>query len=164
LAGRSDLVIGAPEPGASVEGYCTQPLGEVQLGLAMPTTHPLARAEEPLATDALSCHRVVRQAAWPFGPRGARRTEELVTVDDYRSQVEAIRNGVGIGYVPAYLVNEDVEAGRLVMKLVADAPTLRLVVAWRTERAGYGLRWFVDQLSDHNLRARLMPQRAVGSS
>ena len=40
---------------------------------------------------------------------------------------------LGIGYVPAFLVREDVEAGRLVTKKVMNAPTLRLTVAWRTE-------------------------------
>ncbi len=80
-----------------------------------------------------------------------------MTVDDYDSQVDAIRHGLGIGYVPAYLVREDVEAGRLVTKEVADAPRLRLAAAWRTAGTGQGLQWFLDQLSKEELRARLVP-------
>ena len=159
LAGRSDLVIGAPEPGPNVNGYRTQPLGEVQLALVVPSAHPLARAQEPLASEVLLQYRVVRQVPRPFGRRLNEGNDELVAVDDYQSQVEAIRHGLGIGYVPAYLVGEDVEAGRLVTKAVADAPKLRLAAAWRTGRAGRGLQWFLDRLSDGELRARLVPQR-----
>jgi DNA-binding transcriptional LysR family regulator len=156
LAGRSDLVIGAPEPGPNVEGFRTQALGEVELALVVPCKHPLARATEPLSGRVFSQYRVVRQAAWPFSERPEYTSEELVTVDDYDSQVDAIRHGLGIGYLPAYLVQEDVEAGRLVTKVVADAPKLRLAVAWRTARAGHGLDWFLEQLRDRDLRARLV--------
>jgi DNA-binding transcriptional LysR family regulator len=160
LAGRSDLVIGAPEPGPNVEGYRTQALGEVELALVVPPTHPLARAPEPLPDDVLSQYRVVRQAAWPFSTRPGQASEQLVTVDDYHSQVEAIRHGLGVGYVPAYLVQEDVEAGRLVTKATADAPKLRLTAAWRTTAMGHGLQWFLDRLGDPELRARLVPRVA----
>jgi DNA-binding transcriptional LysR family regulator len=160
LAGRSDLVIGAPEPGPNVEGYRTQPLGEVEPSLVVPSDHPLARAREPLASDVVSHYRVVRQAGWPAGPRPGRVSGELITVDDYHSQVEAIRHGIGIGFVPTYLVQEDVEAGRLVTKRVADTPTLRLGTAWRATPTGHALGWFVDQLSDKAVRTRLVPPEA----
>jgi DNA-binding transcriptional LysR family regulator len=105
--------------------------------------------------------RVVRQTAWPFNTHPRRTSHQLVTVDDYESQVEAIRHGLGIGYVPAYLVREDVEAGRLVTKAVADAPKLRLAIAWRAAEAGLGLQWFLDRLADPALRARLVPCAAA---
>lgn len=157
LAGRTDLVIGVPVPGPNVEGFGTRVLGEVELALVMPHTHPLARAVEPLTGDVFSHYPVVRQAAWPFSSSAQYASEDLVTVDDYDSQVDAIRHGLGIGYVPAYLVREDVEAGRLVTKEVADAPRLRLAAAWRTAGTGQGLQWFLDQLSKEELRARLVP-------
>lgn len=160
LARRSDLVIGAPEPGPDIEGYSTQALGEVKLALVVPPAHPLAGAQEPVLPGVLSQYRVVRQAAWPFSTRDSEASEQLVTVDDYQSQVEAIRHGLGIGYVPAHLVEEDVEAGRLVAKVGADAPTLRLSVAWRTSGMGRGLQWVLDRLRDPELRARLLPQGA----
>lgn len=159
LAGRSDLVIGAPEPGRNIEGYHTQALGEVELVLVVPPTHPLAQAEEPLLHDVFSRYRVVRQE-WPFGTRAGQTTANLVTVDDYHSQVEAIRHGLGIGYVPAYLVQQDVEAGRLVTKCTPDAPKLRLTAAWRTAGMGRGVQWFLDRLRDPELRARLVPRAA----
>ena len=160
LAGRSDLVIGAPAPGRNIEGYSTRPLGEVELVLAVPPAHPLAAVDEPLPPDVFSQYRVVWQAAWPSGMRPAHASVQLLTVDDYHSQVEAIRHGLGIGYVPAYLVQEDVETGRLVAKATADAPKLRLTAAWRTASTGHGLQWFLNRLDDPELRARLVPRAA----
>jgi len=152
LDGRAELVIGAPQPAPNVEGLHTQPLGDVELTLVVPFGHPLVTAEEPLSTDTWSAHRVVRQLAWPFADHDD--NAELVMVDSYDAQVEAIRHGLGIGYVPAYLVQEDVTAGRLVTKRVVDAPRLTLTAAWRT--AGRGLDWFVEQLRSPDVRARLL--------
>src|SRR6266404_5470787 len=128
LDGRSDLVIGAPEPGPSVQGYRTQKLGEVQLALVVPATHALAGVKEPLSAETFASYRLVTQN-WPL-PQLDESSEEMIAIDDYQSQVEAIRHGVGIGLVPSYLVYEDVKAGRLVIKTVVDAPKLRLVAAW----------------------------------
>jgi DNA-binding transcriptional LysR family regulator len=156
LAGRSDLVIGAPEPWPNADGFRTQLLGEVELALVVPPTHPLAGAAEPLPLTACAQHRVVRQAAWPLGERSDYGSDDLVVVDSYDSQVEAIRHGLGIGYVPPYLVQDDVATGRLVTKAVTNAPRLRLATAWRTTRVGHGLQWFLDHLQDHEVRGRLV--------
>ena len=160
LSGRADLVIGAPEPGPDVDGFRTQTLGEVELALAVPPSHPLARIPEPLPNDAFSEYRVVHQAAWPFEGRPQLGSAELVTVDSYDSQLDAIRHGLGIGYVPAYLARDDVHAGRLVVKAVTGAPKLRLAVAWRTAETGHGLQWFLDRLAGEALRAQLVPTAA----
>lgn len=156
LAGRSDLVIGAPEPGPDVAGFCTQALGEVALSLVVPCEHPLARAEEPLSSRSFSQYPMIRQASWPFYERFEHSTDEFIIVDDYGSEADAIRHGLGIGYLPAHLVKEDVAAGRLVAKAVAESPTLKLAVAWRTTGTGKGLEWLVEQLREPAIQARLI--------
>jgi DNA-binding transcriptional LysR family regulator len=81
-------------------------------------------------------------------------------VDDFDSQLEAIRHGLGIGYAPAHLVQEDVATSRLVTKAVADAPRMHLAVAWRTGRAGRGLEWLLERLRHHEVRADLVSRPA----
>jgi DNA-binding transcriptional LysR family regulator len=161
LAGRTDLVIGAPEPGPNIDGIGVQTLGEFELALVVPAEHPLARAAEPLPPTVVSQFRVVRQTAWPFSNRPEVANEELITVDGCNSQVEAIRHGVAVGYLPAYLVQDDVSAGRLVAKTVTDAPRLRLAIAWRTTRPGHGLEWFLEHLRAPEFRDRLTPCSAL---
>lgn len=160
-ARRADLVIGAPEPGPQGGGLHTQELGEVELSLVVPSVHPLAGCAEPLSTQMFAEYRVVRQISWPFTDRATSALENAVIVDGYDSQLEAIRQGLGVGYVPAYLVQHDVGAGRLVTKEVTDAPKLRLTVAWRATRIGRGLNWFLERLRDRALRARLVSHLAV---
>jgi len=154
--GQADLVIGAPEPGPHGDWLHTQELGEVELSLVIPSVHPLAQCAEPVSAAMFAEYRVVRQVAWPFTERATSIVDSAVIVDGYDSQLEAIRQGLGVGYVPAYLVRHDVGPGQLVTKEVADAPKLRLTVAWRAARAGRGLTWFVEQLRDRALRARLV--------
>ena len=156
LAGRSDLVIGAPERSESTEGLGTQALGEVELVFVVPPSHPLARAPEPLHDECVAPDLVVRQTTWPTAGQPEHASHELVTVDGYDSQADAIRHGLGIGFLPAHLVKDDVAAGRLVKKTVANPPRVRLVVAWRSARAGNGLGWFLRRLGDRDVRARLL--------
>jgi DNA-binding transcriptional LysR family regulator len=158
LDGRADLVIGAPQPAANLDGFRTQLLGDVELTLVVPSVHPLANAGEPVSAASCSSYRFVRQEAWPFAEGDDDGRDELVMVDNYDSQLEAIRHGLGIGYAPAYLVHDDVVAGRLVTKRVTNAPRLTLTAAWRTSGAGPGLAWFVDQLADRDVRARLVSE------
>lgn len=158
LTGKSDLVIGAPDPAPDVDGFRTQSLGEVELVLVMPPTHPLARAVAPLPKSVCSNYRFVRPDAWSVDECPHRVAEEHITVDDYHTQVDAIRHGLGIGYVPPYLVQEDVNAGRLLTKAVTDGPRLRLAVAWRVAVAGTGLQWLLGRLTDEMVCAQLVPR------
>jgi DNA-binding transcriptional LysR family regulator len=156
LSGRSDLVLGAPEPCPRVEGVHTRPLGELAMALALPSSHPLAESVEPLTEKVVAQHRMVRQAASPLGERATAPGRTSITVDDYGSLVDAIRNGLGVGYVPTHLVQEDVSAGRLVTKVVTDAPRLRLALAWRAAKPAQGLQWLLDRLGGREMRARLL--------
>jgi DNA-binding transcriptional LysR family regulator len=121
-AGYCDIAIGAPSLGSADEAYDVQPLGQVQLTLAMPHSHPLARAREPVPNKSLAQHRIVRQAAWALGASLELQGAEYTTVADSTSQVDAIRHGLGIGFVPSYMVQDDVAAGRLVTKRVVKPP------------------------------------------
>jgi DNA-binding transcriptional LysR family regulator len=81
-------------------------------------------------------------------------------VDDYSAQVEAIRHGLGIGYVAPYSVQDDVDGGRLVAKTVSGAPRLQLSTAWRPSGGSDALHWFLDKLNDQELCTRLVPRMA----
>jgi DNA-binding transcriptional LysR family regulator len=155
VAGRCDLVIGGPEPWPIVEGCQVEHLGDVELVLALLPSHPLARAPEPLPAGACSRFRMVAMVASEIDDHRNDARADAVVVDSHASRIDAIRHGLGIGFVPPMLAREDVAAGRLATKRVVDPPCLRLAAAWRTARAGRGVEWFLGQLQDHALRARL---------
>jgi DNA-binding transcriptional LysR family regulator len=158
LNGHSDILIGVPDGRVSIEGVSTRVLGEVELTLAIPRGHPLARAMEPLSPGMLLPYRVIRRIS-PFGESPEFDGSNSLAVDDYDSQVEAIRHGLGIGYVPLHLLGRDVDSERLVTKRVTNAPRLHMTVAWRATGVGRGLQWILDQLGDERTRASFIPQR-----
>jgi DNA-binding transcriptional LysR family regulator len=158
LTGRSDIVIGALERADSINGVRTRVLGELQLALVMPSTHPLARAGEPLSRQAILPYRTIRQHESLFDNVVELDSSNSIVVDDYASQVEAIRHGLGIGFVPYHLVRDDAEMGRLVIRVLHDAPLLRLTVAWRAADIGRSLQWMLEHLRDEAIVARLMPR------
>jgi DNA-binding transcriptional LysR family regulator len=154
LSGKTDLVVGTPEPAPRADGIAHRTLGEVPLSLVVPAGHPLARAAEPIPPAVVAQHTMVRQSPSEAADH-AHSATDLVTVGDFESQVHAIRCGLGVGYVPAGLVQDDVTAGRLVLKATTEVPTMRLGVAWRALAAGNGLQWFVSRLCDGGQLAAL---------
>jgi DNA-binding transcriptional LysR family regulator len=156
LAGRSDVIIGAPVPVHEVDGYRTQPLAELELALVMPPDHPLAHALEPLSHATIARHRQIRQCGEPCDG------EAVVAVSGVELQVSAIRHGLGIGFVPPNFVRGDLATGRLIWKSVLDAPTLALGMAWRASSTNKGLPWILAQLVGATLVDGMAP-RAVQS-
>ena len=158
LNGRADIVIGAPEQKQSMDGVRSRMLGEVELALVMSKAHPLARSPNPLSTQMLRAYRLVKVSSDDSNEYDGWDSTATIVVDDYASQAEAIRQGLGIGYVPLHLIPDDLESGRLVTKLVPDAPRLRLTFAWRQTALGKGLQWILDQLGNETTRTCLMPR------
>jgi DNA-binding transcriptional LysR family regulator len=161
LNGRADILIGVPEQKQNIDGIRSRVLGEVELALVMLKTHPLARAPGPLSSQMLGSYRHVKVSSDDFPEYGDLDTATVIVVDDYASQAEAIRQGLGIGYVPLHLIPDDLESGRLVSKLVPDAPRLRLTFAWRQSGLGKGVQWILDQLGNETIRECLMPRGTV---
>jgi DNA-binding transcriptional LysR family regulator len=161
LKGFADIVIGAPEQKKTIDGIRSALLGEVELALVMARTHPLAQAPNLLSTQMLRSYRLVQVSSDDSTDYGVADNTTTIVVDDYGSQAEAIRQGLGIGYVPLHLIPDDLESGRLVTKIVPDAPRLRLTFAWRQAALSKGLQWILDQLGHETIRSCLMPRRAV---
>ena len=164
LNGGADIVIGAPEQKLNMDGVRTRVLGEVELALVMSRTHPLARVADPLSPQMLGRQRLVKVSSDDCAEYGDSNSSTTLVVDDYPSQAEAIRQGLGIGYVPPHLIADDLESGRLVTKPVTDAPRVRLTFAWRLADSGKGLQWILDQLADETIRECLMPRGTVAPS
>jgi DNA-binding transcriptional LysR family regulator len=161
ITDRADLVIGAGEDGPSTAGYSTVPLGEVELVFAVAPQHPLAEAPEPLAPEDIVNFRAVTAAdsSRQLPPRtsGLLSGQEVLTVPDMHSKLAAQRMGLGVGYLPAPWIAEDVRAGRLRVKRVSEPRSpARLVSAWRTRHGGNALAWFCRQLKQERVCERLL--------
>ncbi len=161
ITDRADLVIGAADDGPSGGGYSTSPLGEIEFVFAVAPHHPLAGVPEPLSPEDIVGYRSVTAAdsSRKLPPRtsGLLAGQDVLTVPDMHSKLAAQRLGLGVGYLPASWIVDDVRSGRLCVKQVTEPKNpARLVSAWRTRHGGNALDWFRRQLQDEHVCARLL--------
>ena len=169
--GQADLAIGvgmhtAP-PGVAIE-----PLGDLEFVFAVAPQHPLAAAAEPLSDVELLRYRAVAVAdtAQHLSPLTLNLLpgQDVLTVSSMAAKVEALRRGLGCGFVPEPMVREHLAAGRLLRKqtLRSGSPG-QLGYAWRCgkgprERASLGLalQWWLKQLAMPTTQRALLERHA----
>ena len=152
LTNSVDLVIGAIAPKPSGVNVQTISLRCVERVFAVAQTHPLASVEGPLSASDLEKHRwiIVRDSAKESPRRdtlGFAPHKRLV-VDSMQAKLQAQRAGLGIGFLPGYLATPYIASSELVTKTIADAPPMpQLLMAWRTDSRGAGLRDLIEECS-----------------
>jgi DNA-binding transcriptional LysR family regulator len=136
---------------------------------AVASHHPLAQAPEPLTDELLQQHRAVavadsvsRGAGLTIGLLGG---QDVFTVPDMASKLEAQLRGLGGGFLPESLARPYIESGLLVAKTVQKPRTSTGHYAWRDSKqapAGQALRWWLSQLERLATRnALLQPAHRV---
>ena len=156
VAGRADLSIGAPGEGPPGGGYAVRPMGLLEFVFAIAPQHPLAHLPEPLNSQTIMQYRAISAAdsSRDLPPRtsGLLTGQPVLTVPDMRAKLAAHIAGLGVGYLPSWVAQQEVQAGRLVIKQVEEAkPNIPLYLAWRTDHAGRALAWFVERLGQEAL-------------
>lgn len=161
LSGRADLVVGASSEGPPGGGYTSSALGSVPFAFVAAPAHPLAAVAEPLQEHDIRQHRSVAVAdssrSLPPLTASILSGQDVLTVPTMASKCAAHRQGLGVGYVPRFMVKDDLLHGRLIEKRTANpapAPVLQLV--WRNEDVGKALQWFLDQLAQPQLFADIL--------
>ena len=150
---RADISIGAPGDGPSSGGISVKPLGMMPFVFAVAPHHPLARLEEPLQNQDIVQFRSVSAAdsSRNLAPRtsGILTGQDVLTVANMDAKVQAQAKGLGVGYMPQYLAEEQVLLGNLVIKQVAEPkPDAMMYLAWRTKEktTGKAQQWLVKHL------------------
>lgn len=173
LTGQADLAIGAVIDPGTRAGIDARPLGTLNLVFAVAPHHPLAQAEEPLSDALIQQHRAVAVA--DTVPRGAGITigllsgQDVLTVPNMATKVEAQLRGLGCGFLPEHLAAPYMAAGRLVRRRVArPARVTTLTYAWR-HASGRGaprqaLEWWLAQLGSTATRTALMGRHPADPS
>jgi DNA-binding transcriptional LysR family regulator len=73
--------------------------------------------------------------------------QDTLTVADLDAKVAAQAAGLGCGFVPLHLARSEIARGRLVVKQVEEPlRAARMQLAWRTERPGKALAWWIEAL------------------
>ncbi len=172
VTGQADLAIGVISNRELPSGVSVKDLGPVPFILVVAPHHPLAAASEPLDDAELIHHRAIAVA--DSAQRLTRVTvnllpgQDVLTVSDMRSKIDALLRSLGCGFVPEPMVRDHVAAGRLVVKRVQrDRIEGRFGYAWRTPVAarrgaakkaqpGLALKWWLEQLESPTTRKALL--------
>ena len=169
VSGQADLAIGVAGQLASAGGFERRPLGNVTFVFCVAPHHALATAAEPLSDAQLVHYRAIAVAdtAQRLAPITLNLLpgQDVLTVPNMRSKLEAMLRGLGCGFVPEPLARAHLEVGHLVAKqTVRSEPVAHLHYAWRAERGPFGLgralQWWLDQLARPATRRALMERHA----
>lgn len=150
-SGRADLVIGAPGEAPPGGGFATRLLGVVDFVFAIAPNHPLADFAEPLQRADIQHYRalVASDSSRNLAPRssGVLSGQDILALPDTAAKLEAHRLGLGVGYLPQQLIRDDLAAGRLIAKTVAEPkPQAQLFLAWPSSHKGKALDWFTQRM------------------
>lgn len=162
-SGQADLALGVALEHQTSADIQHRLLGEVPFVFAVAPLHPLATAAEPLSDAQLLQHRMVavadsvqRGSGMTIGLQGG---QDVFTVPDMPSKLQAQLRGLGAGFLPESLAAPHVKQGALVVKNT-ERPRLSLVhAAWRDSRlspAGHALLWWTQQLDKSGTRQALL--------
>lgn len=154
-SGRADISIGAPGDAPPGTVFSTQLLGQLEFVFAVAPHHPLAALPEPLSASDIVQHRVVAAAdsSRNLPPRtsGILSGQDILTVPDMQTKLQAQISGVAIGYLPKFLAQSAANQGQLLIKQVSEPkPVAPTFIAWRQQRPseiGKAMQWLLKQLS-----------------
>jgi DNA-binding transcriptional LysR family regulator len=115
---QPDLVLAPLELYAYEGPYEKQRIGELVLLPVVATDHPLARFTPPVPLTELRrhIHLVVSDSSRHKPPidAGLIGTELVWHFPDFHSRLEGLRAALGFAWMPTYLIEDDVRAGKLV--------------------------------------------------
>jgi len=162
-SGRADISIGAPGDAPPGGNFSTQILGQLEFVFAAAPHHPLAALPEPLSASDIVQHRVVAAAdsSRNLPPRtsGILSGQDILTVPDMQTKLQAQISGVAIGYLPKFLAQAAAAQGLLVIKQVSEPkPVGPTFIAWHQQRQaemGKAMQWLLKQLSQLTLEQLL---------
>ncbi len=150
ISGRADIVIGASGDLPPGGGYATLPLGRLQFAFVAAPTHPICNEAQPLVEATIHKYRAISVADssrnQPARTVGLLSGQDVLTMPSMSAKIAAHIKGLGVGFLPRAIAEREARAGRLTILNVDIAkPDGEMVIAWRPNRTGKALRWFITQ-------------------
>ncbi len=148
---RADLVIGASGDAPPGGGFATLPLGRIQFAFVSAPSHPINSEPKPLSEATITRYRAISVAdsSRNLMPRtvGLLSGQDVLTLPSMSAKVEAHIAGLGVGFLPLAIAVRESQAGRLnILPVEIPKPAGDAIIAWRPNRTGKALRWFLARL------------------
>lgn len=162
-SGHADLALGVTAGRSGAPDVRIEAMGDVVFEFVVAPHHPLAGHEGPLSASLLMAHRIIAVADTTRTLEsltvGILPGQDVLTLASLQDKVEALRRGLGCGYLPTYMARQDLAAGRLIRKQVDQPPRVVTVhQAWRQKAAqpGKALAWWLEHLGQPATRQALL--------
>src|SRR5205085_2619299 len=161
ISGRADLSIGVSGDVPPGSEYGMFPLGQMQFVFAVSANHPLTKSPEPLKNSEIIKYRAIVTAdtSRKLPPRssGTLAGQEILTVSSIPAKIQAQMMGIGVGYLPLHLIRGQINTGLLIVKKVEKAkPIGNFSIAWRLNKTGKALEWFLEKLKNPKISMSLL--------
>lgn len=149
---KIDLAIGASSPIPVQKGLRAHKLAELQLIFCVNANHPLAHTTSGVTKKALANYRTIvvhdsSKVAVPWTTSGVIAQSERLYVASIDQKINAIKAGVGGGFLPKKRVQTLLNSGELVRVNVVDfVEKNELFLSWKTVNQGKGLQQLIEQL------------------
>ncbi|MGZ5084210.1 MAG: LysR family transcriptional regulator [Usitatibacter sp.] len=160
-SGRPYLAIAAAGDSPSGRAYATRRLGRVEMAFVAAPFHPICDEPQPLTSATIMRHRAVSVAdsSRLLPPRtvGLLSGQDVLTVASMDAKAAAHIAGLGVGFLPRWIAEREVQAGTLRILAIEGSPAIGdALVAWRPGQEGKALKWFVKRLEDPLVAAGLL--------
>ena len=163
-SGQADLAIGVVDEASPQPDIRAKPLGPLDFVFAVAAHHRLAAAAEPLSDAVIARHRAVAVADSVHSGAGLTLGllggQDVLTVPNMAAKLQAQLCGLGVGFLPRYLAQTQIDAGKLVVKVLQRSNRVaRCSYAWRNEasaKPGRALQWWLQQLERPATRRALL--------
>jgi DNA-binding transcriptional LysR family regulator len=150
----ADLIISAENTDPKLDGYEKKPLGEVEMVFAVSRNHPLAEKACDVTDEMIEEFPIiiVPDSTAMMTPMtvGWTKQSRVISVPSMTEKIEAQKSGLGVGYLPKHRIKQELESETLIpLKIAANEG--QALIAWRKGSAGPALKWFIENIKEHNL-------------
>lgn len=154
IAERCDLALGAS--GDLPKGIFEYRLmGEVEFVFAVAREHPLCLHKGPVDAAAIQAFPTIvvsdSSLSTPARSSGLLESRQIIRVAHADAKIQAQMMGVGVGFLPKHLIQQEIQRGDLVvLDCAVPRPNIPLYIAWRKKNAGKALEWFASSCNEAN--------------
>ena len=153
---RADLIVGAitnvPDQYTQArQGVRVHPWHPVEMVFVAAPDHPISRLSEPISRATIEAQRaiVVSDTAQRLGAlsRGSFQRGRAIYVDNMSEKRDAHVAGLGVGWLPRFLAQPEIDRGRLKALSTDDNRTSEpTALAYRSSNRGRGLKLLAESL------------------
>lgn len=160
ITGRADLAVGAVGEPPHAANIAARPIGALRHLFVMAPDHPLAAMTEPLDRGTIAAYRgaVISDTSRELQPQSVATYDgqPVIVVPTLAAKVGALCEGIAVGMLPERVAEGLIREGKLVGRRIAGVREhTQCYLAWREDKGGHALDWWIEQLDKEDLVDRL---------